>query len=303
MSGTPLADLFVARGGPADADATTLQARLERLLEDAAEPELSAPIVIEVARRVADGDPWPTDTASIRELGLACACAAGRASALRELDEHYMGIVATATAHMRLDAATVDEVRQQVRQKLLVPDAEGAVKLVRYAGRGKLRGLVKVVAVRTALDRLRRNKADPAGGKSTGDEDFERLASPAEDPELHFLKAHYREAFRTAFARAVGQLDRRDRNILRLHQLGGMTLEDLARMYGQYRSTIVRTLARVRKQLFSATREALREDLKLSRDEFDSVMVLIRSRLEVGLSRLLQTVTPAHDEDEPSPSS
>lgn len=300
-----MADLFVARGGPADTEATALQHRLQRLLEDAAVPDLAEPLVIEVARRAAAGEPWPSDTASAQELGLACACAAGRAAALRELDEHYMGIVATATAHMRLDAAAVDEVRQQVRQKLLVPDSEGAIKLVRYAGRGKLRGLVKVVAVRTALDRLRRDKADPAGGKSTGDEDFERLASPAEDPELHFLKAHYREAFRTAFARAVSQLDRRDRNILRLHQLGGMTLEDLARMYGQHRSTIVRTLARVRKQLFSATREALREDLKLSRDEFDSVMVLIRSRLEVGLSRLLQTAMPEPDPDadEPSPPS
>ena len=126
---------------------------------------------------------------------------------------------------MRLGATVEDELRQEVRRKLLVASPDGAIKLVRYAGRGKLRGLVKVVAVRSALDLVRRERGRPAGPP----EDLERLASPAENPELHVLKAHYREAFRAAFARAVEGLERRDRNILRLHLLGGMTLEEVAR--------------------------------------------------------------------------
>lgn len=47
---------------------------------------------------------------------------------------------------------------QTVRDKLLVADTDGEVKIVRYAGGGSLRGLVKVTAVRTAISLLRKHK-------------------------------------------------------------------------------------------------------------------------------------------------
>lgn len=302
MFGTPWADLFVERGGPSvDLERSDLEARLRAVIgaasfESASEVPAAA-LVAELARRAAAGEPWQLDGEPAQELGLACGCVAGERLALARLDDRYLAVVRPAVAHMSLGAAAVDEIRHEVRRKLLVPDPAGEIKLVRYAGRGQLRGLVKVVAVRIALDRLRRDRAEPTGAG----EELERLASPVDDPELHFLKAHYREAFRAAFARAVGGLERRDRNILRLHLVGGMTLEDVAKIYGVHRSTVVRGLHRTRKHLFTATRNALREDLDIDRDDFDSVMGLIRSRLDVSLGPLLRTVTPPEDEDELDP--
>ena len=40
--------------------------------------------------------------------------------------------------------------------------------------------------------------------------------------------AQYREAFVAGFTASVAKLERRDRNLLRLHLLGGVTLEQLA---------------------------------------------------------------------------
>ena len=91
----------------------------------------------------------------------------------------------------------------------------------------------------------------------------------------------------------MGELDGRERNVLRLHHMGGMTLEQVARMYAVDRSTVVRLLQKVRGKLFTQTCKALREELAIERAELDDVLALIRSRFEVSLGRLLETVDPA----------
>jgi RNA polymerase sigma-70 factor (ECF subfamily) len=290
MAQARLADVFIASGGTGEHEG--LQARLQAWMQqvDEALPGVAVPheaVVRQLASRAGDGGLDALDDAGVIELALACACAEQDPRALAIVEERYMSVVGPALAHMALDAATVEDVAQTVRDKLLVADAGGEIKLLRYAGRGTLAGLVKVTAVRTAISVLRKQR-----GVASPTEELERLAAPTEDPELHFLKAHYREAFRSAFARAVGLLDGRERNVLRLHLLGGMTLEQVARMYGIDRSTVVRLLQKVRSKLFTHTRKALREDLEIERAELDSVLALIRSRFEVSLGRLLETIQP-----------
>lgn len=291
MTGARLCDVFVASGGAGEPQALELRLgawmeRVEQALPGVAVPHEA--LVRQMALRAgADGLDALEDEGVI-ELALACACAEADRRALAIVEDRYISVVAPALAHMRLDAATVDDVAQAMRDKLLVAEAGGEIKLLRYAGRGTLHGLVKVTAVRTALSLLRRHRgvAPPA-------DDFERLAEPADDPELHFLKARYRQAFKHAFARAVSMLESRERNVLRLHHMGGMTLEQVARMYGVDRSTIVRLLQKIRGKLFTSTCTALREDLAIERTELDGVLELIRSRFEVSLGRLLETVKPA----------
>ena len=158
-------------------------------------------------------------------------------------------------------------------------------KIVGYAGRGTLHGLVKVVATRTALSLLRRR-----GVESPGDEALLDVEGEA-DPELSFLKAHYRAAFRAAFEEAVHALAPRERNLLRLHCLRNVTLEALAAMYGVHRATIVRQLAKIRDELDRLTRKGLRERLGgADAREIAEVMELVRSRFDVSVERLLRTM-------------
>ncbi len=221
---------------------------------------------------------------AVAELALALACARGEAPALALFEGEYFRGAEAALASMKLDADVRDEVRQEVRRKLLV--AEGGVpKIVGYAGRGTLHGLVKVVATRTALSLLRRR-----GVESPGDEALLDVEGEA-DPELSFLKAHYRAAFRAAFEEAVHALAPRERNLLRLHFLRNVTLEALAAMYGVHRATIVRQLAKIRDELDRLTRKGLRERLGgADAREIAEVMELVRSRFDVSVERLLRTM-------------
>ncbi len=218
---------------------------------------------------------------AIEELALGLACARGDDAALRRLEARYFDGVHAALHAMKLAPSLRDEVVQEVRRKLLVGDPP---KIAGYAGRGSLRGLLKVTATRTAISMLRK-----AGREAPGDDAVLDGASGLDDPELAYLKERYRGIFREAFEEAVASLEPHERNLLRLHFLRKVTLEALATMYGVHRATIVRQLARIRETIERATERGLREKLGAERREVESVMDLIRSRFDVSVERLLES--------------
>ena len=164
----------------------------------------------------------------LAERYLACAVAAGDDRALALFDEHYLDKLPAALAHMQLSADMLEEVGQRVRHKLIVDG-----KLDGYAGKGRLGGLVQVVAVRLAIDMLRKAK------REVGADRLDDLSSP-HDPELRFLKEKYRVVFSSAFERAIADLTSRERNFLRLQVHGGLTVEQIGKMYGVHRATATR---------------------------------------------------------------
>jgi RNA polymerase sigma-70 factor (ECF subfamily) len=224
----------------------------------------------------------PLTPAGVAEVYLALACARGDSAAIAAFDREYLAVVAVALAAMKLPAATVEDVRATVRDRLLLPDGDKPPRVVEYAGRGRLKGLIQVTATRTAIDRNRHESKEaelPA----------KEFAGPG-NVELSLIKAQYREAFAAGFARAVAAASRRDRNLLRLHFLGGVTLEQLAQMYGVHRATVVRWLAAAREAVFGATREHVAQTIGAPAEELDEMFDLVRSRVELSVERLLASV-------------
>lgn len=213
------------------------------------------------------------------ELWLALACAAHDRVALKYFDSVYLAEVPKALSRMALDDAVVDEVQQEVSRKLLAGEPPAILK---YAGRGSMAGLIKVSAVRTALSMLRKR------GREVPESSLIEHVGEA-DPELAFLKEGYRAAFARCFEAALTSRTSRERNLLRLHFLGKVTLEKLATMYGIHRATVVRHLAAIRVALAKDTRLRLREELGLPEAELDSVMAMVMSRMDLSMERMLRT--------------
>ena len=217
-----------------------------------------------------------TTADGIAEIHLALACERGDAAAIAAFERAYLDVVPVALAGMRLPAATIEDVRAAVRDKLLVEK-----KLLGYAGRGRLRGLVQVTATRIAIDRIRKEQREvelPGGMAATG------------DVELSLIKAQYREAFVAGFQEAVKALDQRERNLMHLHFLGGVTLERLAQMYDVNRSTVVRWLATARTTVLEATRAHVAATIGAPADELDEMFALVQSRVELSVERLLASL-------------
>lgn len=222
--------------------------------------------------------------ARIGDMLMAHLCGKGNPGALALFDQEYLARIPAMLAHMKLGSAAIDEIKQIVRMKLLVAASGEEPKIAGYASRGKLDGLVQVVATRAAISLQRRVKP------TSDQEELVAIPGPTYDLGLHCLKESYHEAFGECFEQAVSALSRRDRNLMRLHLLDKLPLEQLASMYLVHRATVVRWLAKAREQLFDDTQERLSQRLQIDATEFASLMKLIASRLDVSVERMLQTM-------------
>jgi RNA polymerase sigma-70 factor (ECF subfamily) len=234
--------------------------------------------------RVPDG----TTLASlvVTDLYVACACATGDPLALERVDDHIVREVGVAAARMRAAAGVVDEAQQVVREILFVRRAERPPAIDSYAGRGDLRGWIKVIATREVLrladrDRDRREIA-------TDDDELLEVLSPKNDPELEQMKATYRDEFAEAFRGALAGLTPRERTLLRHQVVDGLGIEAIGALYRVHRATAARWLQAARDTLADATRRRLADKLRLTELEVDSLIRLIHSRIEVSIERHLK---------------
>jgi RNA polymerase sigma-70 factor (ECF subfamily) len=79
----------------------------------------------------------------------------------------------------------------------------------------------------------------------------------------------------------------RQRSLLRLHVLDGVTLAQLARSYQVHRATIVRWLAQARAEILERTRVAMAQRLRLPEGELEALHLTVSSQLDLSLKRLL----------------
>ncbi len=237
-----------------------------------------------VAQRIAADEPVALALKKLRpsDLYLACACAEGEQTAVATFRQTYLPKIRAALINIGLPNL-VDDIGQEVLASLLVAEPGEQPAIGKYLGRGELAAWVQVTAVRMAR---RRNKKHRRERLTDDDYLFDR-ALPDGDRELHGLKDKYREQFKTAFQQAFAQLESRERNVMRYELCAGLNIDQIGVLYGVHRSTVARWRADCRKKLLRLTRKAFTEVHQVSSNEFDGIVRLIESQLEVSLPRLL----------------
>jgi RNA polymerase sigma-70 factor (ECF subfamily) len=218
------------------------------------------------------------------ELALATACAAGDAEAIAIVEERYLRDLDRALARFQGGSGLVYEVKQRLRHKLFVGDGDGP-KISTFSGRGDLGRWIRVAATREAIGLLRKGKKEiPMEETALAN----ALTASQGDAELAYLKRLYAAEFKRAFERAIAALDPKERTVLKYHVLDGLNIDQIGAVYGVHRATIARWIANARDTLLVRTREILMDNIEVDRAEFDSIMRLIQSQLDVSLSRLLR---------------
>ncbi|HEY2749221.1 MAG TPA: sigma factor-like helix-turn-helix DNA-binding protein [Polyangia bacterium] len=218
----------------------------------------------------------------IEDLYLACACVDGMAIAHRAFDEHHLALVPRHLARLDSTRVVADDVRQLLRERLLVAGAAAPPRLASYSGRGPLRAWVKVAAVRLALNLRRARDGNP------------RVADPdaaivTATPELLLAQRRFRPQFDAALADAVSRLTVADRQLLRFCVVEGLSLAQIGALLELDKATISRRLAAARAQLLRRTQDHLRQQLGFATVEVDSLIRLLRSQLgDVSVARLLR---------------
>ncbi|MBI2893248.1 MAG: sigma-70 family RNA polymerase sigma factor [Deltaproteobacteria bacterium] len=236
------------------------------------------------ARIPPDEDPLAV-LAALRtdDLYLACACAAGDQRALLEFERIHASEIDVAAARMRAPPATVDEARQILRQQLFVVRTGGSKGIASYSGRGELRAWFRITALREVLRLVKGARKD----QPLDDEALYDVLSPADSPELGHMKALYRAEFVAAFREAIASLTAKERTLLRQQAIDGLSVDQLGALYGVHRATVARWVAKARQKLLSRTRRSLMAKLKIGAADLDSILRLVRSRIDLSLDRFL----------------
>ena len=233
---------------------------------------------------------------AVADLYLACACAQQLPAALAIFEATCLAPLSRAIAQIDPSPAFVDEVLQQVRERLLCVDAAAGredpeptkpPRIAGYMGLGPLRRWVRAAALRLALNLRRAERTSWAQPAEPGS--LAEVAAAQIDPELALIKARYRPAFKAAFANAVCSLSSRERNVLRLHLIEGLVAEQIGQVYGVHRVSVARWLGQLRGRLLDETRKQLHASLSLSSQELDELYGLLDSQLTLSISRLLKT--------------
>jgi len=218
-------------------------------------------------------------TACITDLWLACAVGRGDPAALRAFDDVLVAEVPRAIAHLDGGTALASDVLAGVRERVLGGASAG--KLADYRGRGDVRGWLRVVAVREALQLMRQRRREAPLPDDHGL--AERLAPV--DPFPH--DARERVVHREAFRAALASLTARDRNLLRQHYLHGATIDELGALHGVHRATAARWLAGLRDTLLERTRREIAATLGIEGDTLDSEMGRVAAHLDISLCETL----------------
>jgi RNA polymerase sigma-70 factor len=267
-----------------------------RALHDAGRarwPELDSPTGDQLvgwltAHPPSDGD-WAAHGRALVavDVCLVCACLGGSAPALAILDREWLAAVPSFVGHIDSSPVFADDVRQLLREKLLIGGPDGAPKLSHYAGRGALMSWLRVAAVRTALNLRSGPQSERRLWSPEGI--LDALSATEVSPELELLQRRYADEFAAALREAVSALSTEERVLLRMYFAAGQSTLGIAAALRIDRSTAARRLVAARSAVFAETQRLLAERLKLGPSEFSSLARALQSRLDVSLTSLLAT--------------
>lgn len=286
-------DRLIPEGSSLRARAPEIEAALEESLRggEAAAPDVTADAALfgrQLARSVVSTSAATVVDAlgalAVADLYVACACGQGDARALAWIERAIMSKARAYVGHIDSSPAFVDEVVQQLREKLFVA-TERPPGVLEYRGRGSLESWVRIAAVRLALNLKRSDKRANVG--ASRDSDATEVAAPGPDPELQMVRALHREHFRDAFHATLGELSSDERAVLRMHYLDGLTIDEICLGYRVHRSTVARWIERARQRVLSETLRRMKASRAADSREVDSTMRFFESQFDVTVQGLL----------------
>lgn len=216
---------------------------------------------------------WPGD------FLLACAAGDGNARALRVIDERYIARLPRRIRRLGSAADAIPDILQLVRARLF---SGPAPRIRAYNATAPLEQWIKVIAIRTAIDVHRQEPRTIIDGAIA-----DAFGYTESDAGTALMKREHKRELEGAIARLFVKLSPRDRTVLRLHVLQGMSVEKIAKAYCVHRVTVARWIWNAGEIVLDGLRRHFAEQLGIVPTEFDSLARLMRSQLSLDLGRLL----------------
>lgn len=218
------------------------------------------------------------------DLYLATAGASQIPAAVEEIEARFLRDLPATLMRAEFPRSLADEACQVLRERLFTATAGGVPKIASYDGRGALKTWLRIAAQRTAIS-LRRG---PEQRTQPLSEAILAGLPKVASPELALMKERYQGELKATLQQLLLELPRERSQVLRLHLLDGLTLEQIGGLYRVNRSTVKRWLDDVRTQLSKGARRKLGARLGLAEEEVRQLIGLLQSQIDLSLSRILR---------------
>jgi RNA polymerase sigma-70 factor (ECF subfamily) len=217
------------------------------------------------------------DALHLEDVAWAKELAAGDRSALERYERELAPMITAQLRRRGLTDDAIADVQQTLRMRMF---GEGAI--ARYEGRAALKSWVLISALREANRAREKAAREPA----TEDDDLIGLADRGVAEVQDADKQRYRDVFKRAFRDALATLSPRDRVLLRMHILDGLSVDQIGVLQSVHRATAARWVERARETLSRHIRRELMTQLGTDPFETSEMMGWMQSRIELSLSAL-----------------
>jgi len=206
-----------------------------------------------LARCAADGQTKSLAALAVTDMYLACACAERVRGAVTVFERTFRPVIQRAIARVLTIPEERKDAEQRAWQRLLVSDGDELPRITQYLGHGPLERFISVVATRVAI----------SVGRNESSEHRLRKKAIAEasgvDPERLLMKGQLRQELESAVTRGLAALKPRERLVLKLFLVSGMTLAAIGRSLGVTRQAVTKTLAHARESILAEVEQSLRD--------------------------------------------
>lgn len=206
------------------------------------------------------------------DLLFAMACLQHNDSAIRLLTRDL--IPRACAALDRRGLAFEDDLRAQLSHDLLFADNP---LLQSYYGKGRLLGWLKVIIKRRAQKLV-------AQAPATVDDETQLVNAVAgtQNDQHRYMVSEVKEIFREALRHTITHLPAADRLLLRQYFVDQLTIDKLAALYGQHRTTYARRISRMIEDIRVAIRNSITDNANISSVEYESYERLIAGSFEIS---------------------
>jgi RNA polymerase sigma factor (sigma-70 family) len=207
-------------------------------------------------------------TLHLQDLALACACAGGRGDAWDHFVAAFRGYMRSAAGGILRcppDSPAACELADSLFADLYgLGESTNRRSLFRYFhGRSSLKTWLRAVLAQRHVDAIRASRRftdlHGADGHAALPAAQRRISGAGPEPLQDPHRTELLTLFHRALAVALGLLDARDKERLRLYYAAEHTLAEIGRKLGEHESSVSRNLERTRRELRQQVEQALRK--------------------------------------------
>ncbi len=246
------------------------------------------------------------------DLFLAVACAVGNSVAWGHFANEYLALLRRFAAHACKGREASEDLAQDIVMAMLgdrgaAADAVGrrnqedgrdlparssdcSGKLGSYTGRGSLAGWLRAAVSHAAIDRFRRDRRQVSLDELLERQGSDGLQGPdPPDPVETALDARWAAVLVRVLRSEMDRLGARERLLLGLYHLNGVSLKVIGHRFGVHEATASRWLDRLRRVLRKKVEHVLHKEYRLSKPELRSLWQLVAEADDASLGSILET--------------